>query len=163
MSNEQPTKALVSVIFKSITSKYEDVVAMVPLTKMDSSVLHKLFNDVMNAITTIGYDAQASLVDGHSSNVKFYKKELCADKPTSFIPHPLDQHRFLYLLYDTTHIFKRICNNFQKNIFFECSKYEEITTPTNFWRVEFQNLSMMNVINQNLNDECLNPHAIEKT
>ena len=37
---------------------------MVPLTKMDSSILHKLFNDVMNAITTIGYDVTISLVDG---------------------------------------------------------------------------------------------------
>ena len=32
--------------------------------------LHKLFNDVMNAITTIVYDVVVSLVDGHSSNVK---------------------------------------------------------------------------------------------
>ena len=90
MSNEQPTKELPSVMFKSITSKYEDVVAMVPLTKMDSSILHKLFNDVMNVITTIGYDVVVSLIDGHSSNVKFYKKELCADKPASFIHHLLD-------------------------------------------------------------------------
>ena len=53
MSNEQPTKIVLSVMFKSIASKYEDVVAMVPLTKMDSSILHKLFNDVMNAIMTM--------------------------------------------------------------------------------------------------------------
>ena len=63
----------------------------------------------MNAITTTDYDV-ASLVDGHFSNIKFYKKELCADKPTSFISHPTDQHRFLYA---TTHIFKCIHNNFQ--------------------------------------------------
>ena len=83
---------MILVVFKSIASKYEDVVAMVPLTKMDSSILHKLFNDVMNAITTISYNAVVSLVDGHSSNIKFYKKELCADKTiaSSFISHPLD-------------------------------------------------------------------------
>ena len=117
MSNELPTKTLLSVMFKSIASKYEDVVAMVPLTKIDSSILYK-FNDVMNAITTIGHDVVISLVDGNSSNVKFYKKELCAAKPITFIPHPLDQHRFLYLLCDTTHIFRGIYNNFQKHIFF---------------------------------------------
>ena len=39
----------------------------------------------MNAITTICYDVVDSLFDGHSSNVKFYKKELRVDKPTSFI------------------------------------------------------------------------------
>ena len=82
---------------------------MVPSAKMDFYTLHKLFNVVMNDITTISYDV-VSLVDGHSSNVKFYKKKLCADKPTSFISHPKDQHRFLYLLYDKTHIFKCIYN-----------------------------------------------------
>ena len=54
MSNEQPTKTPLSVMLMSIASKYEDVVAMVPSRKMNSSILHKLFNDVMNAITTIG-------------------------------------------------------------------------------------------------------------
>ena len=72
---------------------------MLPLTKMGSSILHKFFNDVINAITTIGYDVVVSLVDGPSSNVKFYKRNLCADKPTSVTPHPLNQHRFLYRLY----------------------------------------------------------------
>ena len=55
-------------------------------------------------------------VDGHSSNVKFYKKKPCFDKPTSFIHHPVDQYRFLNLLYDKMHIFKCIYNNFQKHI-----------------------------------------------
>ena len=39
MNNEEATKTLLSVLFKSIASKYEDVVAMVLLTKMDSSIL----------------------------------------------------------------------------------------------------------------------------
>ena len=86
-------------MFKSIASTYENVLAMLPLTKMGSFILHKFFNDVINAITTISYDVVVSLVDGPSSNVKFYKKKLCADKPTSFRPHPLNQHRFLYRLY----------------------------------------------------------------
>ena len=108
---------MLTVMFKSFASKFEDVVPMVPLTKMNSSILHKLFNDVMNATTTIGYDVVVSLVDGHPSNFKFYKKELCAHKPTSFIPHPVDQYRFLYLLYDTTHVFKRILTIFKSTFY----------------------------------------------
>ena len=38
------------VMFKSITLKYGDVLAMVLLTRMDSSILHKFSNEVMNAI-----------------------------------------------------------------------------------------------------------------
>ena len=74
-------------MFKSIALKYEeDVLAMVLLTRMDSSILHKFFNDVMNAIRLW---CRVSLVDGPSSNVKFYKKKLCADKATSVTPHPI--------------------------------------------------------------------------
>ena len=43
----------------------------------------------MHSITSIGYDVVVSLVDGHSSNVKFYQKELFAEKPGLFIPHPV--------------------------------------------------------------------------
>ena len=116
MSNEQPTKILLSVMFKNIASKYEDRVVMVPLMKIGSSILHKLFNDVMNVITAIGYDVVVSLVDGRFSNVKFYKKEVCADKPTSFIPHPL------YIDFYTSSMIQRISSNafitIFKNTFF---------------------------------------------
>ena len=68
--NSQQRHALSDVVmFKSIASTYEDVLAMLPLTKIGSSVLHKFFNDVINAITTIGYDVVISLADGPSSNV----------------------------------------------------------------------------------------------
>ena len=162
MSNEQPTKALISVMFKSIASKCEVVVAMVPLPKMDSSFLHKLFNDVMNAITTIGYDVIVSLVEVRSSNVKFYKKELCTDKPTSFVPLTLDQHQFLYLLYTSTHIFKYIYNNFQKHILSECPKFEELTISSNFHHIiDWCNMELSKPVKIAgvLSDECLNPQA----
>ena len=81
MSNEQPIKTLLSMMFKRIASKYERVLGMVSLTKMDSSILLKLFNDVMNATTTTGYDIVTSLVDGHSSNVKFMKRSYVLVSP----------------------------------------------------------------------------------
>ena len=95
----------------------------------------------------------------------FYKKELCADKPTSFLPQPVDQHRFLYLLYDTTHIFKCIYHSFQKHILSNCSKFEELTISLDFRHIidfiisNCQNLSKA----YDFIDECLNPQAIEKT
>ena len=47
---------------------------MVPLTTIKSSTLHKSFSNAMTTITSIGYVVVVSLVDGHSFNVKFYKK-----------------------------------------------------------------------------------------
>ena len=85
----------------------------------------------MNAITAIGYDVVVSLVDGHSSNVKFYKNGLCGDKPTSFIPYPLDQHRFLYLLFYTSS--QMYLQQFSKKCFIsECTNFEELTISPNF-------------------------------
>ena len=99
-------------MLSSVASKYEDAVAMVPSTKINSYILHKLFNGVKNGITTISYDGVVSFVEGHSSNVKLHKKEICTYNLNSFIPRSVDQHRFLYLLYDKTHLFKCIYNNF---------------------------------------------------
>ena len=39
--------------------------------------------------TQLGYDVVVSLVDGPSSNVKFYKKKLCADKLISVTLYPV--------------------------------------------------------------------------
>ena len=105
INNGEPTKTLLTVMFKSNAPKYKDLIAMVPLRKNDSSVLLKLFTGV-HSITSIGYDVVASLVDVHSSNVNLYQKGLCAEKPGLFIPHPVVQSKLLYLLHDATRVFK---------------------------------------------------------
>ena len=72
MENNQPSKTLLAVMFKSVAAEYEDVIGMVPLTITSSSILHELFTKVLESITAIGYEVVVNLVDGHSSNVKFY-------------------------------------------------------------------------------------------
>ena len=117
MEDGQPTKTLLTVMFKSVASDYEDVIAMVPLVKVDSSILYQLLMSVLKAISEIGY-VVLSLVDGHSSNVKFSQKELCGDELPLHIEHPVDKNRLLFLLFDPTHVFTCIYNNFQKRIVF---------------------------------------------
>ena len=166
MENNQPTKTLLTVMFKSIASKYEDVIAMVPLTTINSSTLLNLFTSVMTAITSIGYDVVVSLVDGHSSNVKFYKEELCGNTFTSYIPHPVDEKLFFYLLFDATHIFKCIYNNFQRKVVFECPNFGDCVVSANFHHlVELYNLELGKPVKMayELTDEWLNPQPIEKT
>ena len=139
---------------------------MVPLIKIDSSVLLKLFTDVMHSTTSIGHDVVASLVDGHSSNVKFYQKELCAENPCLFIPHPLAESKLIYLLYDSTHVFKCVYNNFQKCVVFECPNFVDACISPYFHHiVELYNMELSKPVKKSfeLNDECLNPQAMEKT
>ena len=64
MEDGQPTKTLITVMFKSVAAHYEDLIAMVPLVKIDSSMLYQLFTSVLKAISEIGYDVAVSLVDG---------------------------------------------------------------------------------------------------
>ena len=86
MEENEPTKTLLTVMFKSVAEAYEDVIAMVPLTKIDSGKINNLFSKVLEAITPLGYNVVATLLDGHSLNEKFYKKELCNNELTS--PNP---------------------------------------------------------------------------
>ena len=164
MENNQPTKTLLTIMFKSVAAEYEDVIGMVPLTIISSSILHELFTKVLESITAIGYEVVVNLVDGHSSNVKFYKKELIGDKPALFIVHPFNPEKMLFLLFDG--VFKCICNNFQMRIVFECPNFGDMPVSPNFnYIVELYNIELSKPIKMayQLNDECLNPQPIEKT
>ena len=70
MQNGEPTKTRLTIMFKSVAADYNDVIAMVPTTTIDSAEINRLFTMVICAITTLGYTVVASLVDGHSANVK---------------------------------------------------------------------------------------------
>ena len=69
LENEDPTKTLFTIMIKSVASKYQDVIVMIPITKIDSSKIYEAFDIVWKGIRRVGFD-------GHSSNTKFYK-ELC--------------------------------------------------------------------------------------
>ena len=46
MENKDQTKTLLTVMFRSIAGNYEDVIAMVPLDKINSKILYDLFEKV---------------------------------------------------------------------------------------------------------------------
>ena len=71
MASNEIERALLTVMFKSVAAQYEDVIAMVPVVKISSSMLYGLFKSVLSSITAIGYDVVVSLVDDHSANAKF--------------------------------------------------------------------------------------------
>ena len=89
-------------VFKSSAADYEDVIAMIPLTKIDSGKIHNLFIKCLEAITPLGYNVVATLVDGHSFNIKFYNKELCDNEMKAYITHPLNENKKICLTFDST-------------------------------------------------------------
>ena len=153
-------------MFKSAAADYHDVIAMVPPTKIGAAKINNLFTLVLDSISPLGYSVVASLVDGHSTNVKFYTKELCEDTIERYITNPQDDKSKLFLMFDATHMFKCISKNFQKRVVFSCPKFEGISISANFNYIkELYNLERPKVVKMAfmLNDECLNPQMIEKS
>ncbi|QQP42241.1 Putative LOC101234274 [Caligus rogercresseyi] len=54
MENAEVTKTLLCFMVKSLCCKYEDVVAMVPLSAINSSVIKKCFYNVLQVLVKVG-------------------------------------------------------------------------------------------------------------
>ena len=137
------------------------MIAMIPTTKVDSTKINDLFNMVLNSLTPLGYNVVASLVD-----VKFYRKKLCENTMRLYITNPQDENWKLFLMFDPTHVFKCIYNNFQRRKIFVCLQFEGTPLSVNFDFIkELCNIERTKVVKMayQLNDECLNPQAIEKS
>ena len=76
LGSDNPTKTILSVMISSLTSNISEIVAMVPLNKLDSSKMKKLFTLVVHQLFEIDLDPVCWLDDGHPTNRKFYR-ELC--------------------------------------------------------------------------------------
>ena len=94
--------------YSSVAMDYQDVIVMIPTTKVDPTKINDLFSMVLNSLTPLEYYVVASLVDGHSSNVKFYRNEQCENTMRLYFTNPKDENWKLFLMFDPTHVFKCI-------------------------------------------------------
>ena len=88
-----------------------------------------MWENVLYQLTLIGFDVVVNDVDGHSANRKFYKEKLCEGVLKISIPHPFLEGARYFLLFDKTHVFKCIYNNFVNKKEFKCPDFNgEIVT-----------------------------------
>ena len=166
MENTEQTKTLLTVMFSSIAGEYEDVIAIVPLHKINSTIIANLFKNVLKCLDEIGYQIVVCLVDGHSSNVKLYQTELCEGQLKAFVYYPHDEGKIFFIIFDPTHIFKCIYNNLQVRKVFTCPLFDGIPVSASFndikelYELEFTRPVKMAYM---LNDQCINPQPIEKS
>ena len=52
--NNEPTKTLLSFMIKSPCSRFQDMVAMIPVVKNTAELMHTYYLQVLEAITEIG-------------------------------------------------------------------------------------------------------------
>ena len=78
----------------------------------------------------------------------------------------LETIRKPWLIFESSTISANALITIFKNIFIECPKLEEFTISPNFSHInDLYNMELSKPVKiaYNLNDECQNPHAIEKT
>ena len=73
--NGQFTKTLLSVMLKSITSKYRDIIIISPLVNINADIIFKVWDQVLDVVTEIGFDVAVTMTDGVSSNMSFFNKK----------------------------------------------------------------------------------------
>ena len=61
-------------MIKSIAGKYRDVISMTPINRLNADKLVKIWNNVIKAVTEVGFDVVVTRVDGMRTNVSFYNK-----------------------------------------------------------------------------------------
>ena len=86
---------------------------MTPVSRLSAELLETVWRNVIEQISKVGFDVAVTMTDGHSSNMKFFKTKLLKDLPEGIysVPNPWMLGCFIFLLFDTVHLFKNVYNN----------------------------------------------------
>ena len=164
--NQEATKTLLCMMLRGVASNYADVVAMIPLTAINSSIIKEWWYRLIAATCPIGFDIVATIVDGYSANRKFYELELCNGNLTPWIEHPFKEGDQMFLLFDSVHVFKNVYNNLLTKKEFRCPSFNGQELSANLQHIlDLYKAEFGNPIKYafKLNDKVLNPKSIEKT
>ena len=74
MEQSEATKTLLGFMISSVAGSYRDMVALIPVVKLDSYLINDWFKALVVALEEIGFSIQCVITDGHSSNRKFLFK-----------------------------------------------------------------------------------------
>ena len=164
--NQNVTKTLLCFMIKSVGGKYMDMACMSPIDRLDSDVLLAMWDNVLKEITLIGFEVVVNTLDGHSSNRKFYVEKLSNDDLRVCIPHPYIKGAYIYLLFDSVHVFKCIYNNFINKRIFYCPDFDGQKIEGHMSHIEElykHELGRPVKYAHKLTDKVLHPMPIEKT
>jgi len=166
--NGQVTKTLFCTMLKSVSSNYSDVVTLTEIVNINAQKMNDIFMRVLKSVTSLGFSVVGSLVDGYSTNIKFYKNALGQGTMPLYIPHPYDAEEKLFLLFDSVHIFKCLFTNFLNKKEFMCPSFDDFskTIHPKFSHLrQIANMELGKPIKfaPRLNDKSLAPMPIERS
>ena len=164
--NASVTTTILGFMIKSVAGRYHDMVALVPISKINAEVIDKLWHKILKVVTDIGFDVVSNTCDGHSANRKFYLDKLCKGELKPCIPHPFKENSLIYLPFDSVHVFKCIYNNAVNKKKFNCPPFDGQKIEPDFFHIqELYNHELGRPLKyaHRLNDTVLHPMPIEKT
>jgi hypothetical protein len=136
LENAEATKTLLCFMVSSVAGSYRDMVAMMPIVKIDASVILSNFEKVVEALQEIGFQVTSVLTDGHSANRRFYSEKLCGGNLASSAPNPHFPGEKIFLLFDPTHLFKNYYSNFFNKKIFSCPDFDDQKVQPNFQHIK---------------------------
>lgn len=110
-----PASTILVYMIKSLSSKYCDVVCMVPISKISVEVIRNTFETAFKTCLECGFNIVCTIADNHPVNRSFFKSVLCGGELCSRVEYPPGSNRKLHILIDPVHTIKNIFNNFQKS------------------------------------------------
>ena len=166
-SEGQLASTILCFMASSVCGRFQDVVALIPMSHFDTRKLQAATLDVLKLLDSSGFNVVSICCDNHLVNRSFFKNILCEGNLTSSVAHPITK-KPLFLLFDSVHNFKNVYNNLynRRELAFpdfddpdvkHCASFDDICS---LYAKELQRPLKMA---HKLNAKSLEPKNIEKT
>lgn len=160
------TKTLLGVMISSVAGSFKDMVALVPVTKMDSNFIHSTLEKTLEILKEADFRVVSILADGHSVNRKLFTHNLGGGEMKTTFVNPYDAETPIHLIFDPTHLFKNLYTNLLNKGEFNCPPFEgQNVTPCFNHVKELYELELTKPvkISHKLIQKVLTPRPIERT
>ena len=110
---------LLCFMVKSLTSKFQDIVAIFPMNKLTAEKQLECYNSVSVLLNSVSLHVVAISVDNAATNRKFFVDCLCGGTLTTSVIDSVTGQP-IFLIFDPVHDIKNVYNNLQGRKVFQC-------------------------------------------
>jgi len=110
---------LLRFMVKWLVSKYKDIVAMYPMSKLTAAKQFDCYKEVATLLQSVLLNVVAISVDNATANRNFFCEFMCHGTLRSNV-NDSETGKPVYLIFDPVHDIKNVYNNFQSRKRFQC-------------------------------------------
>lgn len=105
-NNNSLASSAFTFMITSVCSSFKEVVHIAPVSKINSEMLHNFIKTIIENLEEIGYVVFCTISDNNAINGKAMSHFSATDQLSIVYPHPIDNQRPLFYLFDTVHLLK---------------------------------------------------------